>query len=165
MKDITSTKRLIVATLGALLLAVTLAGCTPPPEPVTAAEFIAAAENLSFEVSERDPDAMEFLADAGIISSLSASRGTATVIFDVYTDNSGARTTFNAYRNGIRNFVESPATEQYINFPGRSYILRRSSEGFGVASRIENTILFASGGTSEDFAAVDALIEALGYRE
>jgi len=164
MKNLVLSKKVIVAALGVLLLAAISIGCTPPPEPVTAAEFVAAAETLSFEIFEDLTDDYEHLAEAGVISTFAAERGTASIIFDIFVDEDSARNTFAFYSNGVEELFASPQSERELHLPRRNFHERRSPTALTIAIRVDNTVMGASAETTEDVAAVDALIEALGYQ-
>jgi len=159
-------KKLIFTALGVLLLAVTLAGCISfdvSREPVVADEFIAAAEVLSFETYEIPRDEIEHLVEAGAVSSFSANRGTASVGFDIYSDEDSAEDNFDFYRTGVVSLFPSPSFEELDGCSAWDFHQRRSSTALVVAIRVDNTVFFASAETIEDVAAVDALIAAIGY--
>jgi len=158
-----SSRKLMLAILGTLLLAVVLAGCASSREPVTAGEFVAAAEGLSFEVGERPLDEYEHLIEAGITTSFTASRGTASVVFSTCLDEDSARFVFDVSSNGVEELFASPRSERIDNRLTWNFHERRSPTALTVAIRIDNTVLAASAETAEDVAAVDALIAAIGY--
>ena len=166
MKGAMSIKKLIFTALGALLLAVTLTGCISfgaTRESVTVDEFTAAAKSLSLEVNERPLDELEHLTERGVICSFAASRDTVSIIFSTYADSDSARSAFGFYSGGVEELFPSSPTERIDNRPTWNYHERRSRTALAVAIRIDNTIFAASAETTEDVAAVDALIAAIGY--
>lgn len=163
MKDVVLSRKFTLIVVGVLFLMLSLAGCTSSRESVTASEFIVAAEELSFEVYETPRDEIEHLIEAGAASSLSANRGTASVGFDVYSDEGSAKVNFDFYRTGVVNLFPSPSFEEIDGRSTWDFHQRRSTTAVVVAIRVDNTVLFASAETTEDIAAVDALIAAIGY--
>jgi len=163
MKDVILSRKLLLIVLGALLLALFLAGCTSSRNPVSADEFIVAAEELSFEVHETPMDEIEHLTDVGLVSSFSANRGTASVVFDVYTNGDSAKGNFDFYSNGVVDLFPSPQLEEIDGRSAWDLHQRRSPTALVVAIRVDSTVLGASAETPEDVAAVDALIAAIGY--
>jgi len=158
-----SSRKLVFAVLGTLLLAIALAGCASSREPVTADEFIAAAEGLSFEISKTSTDEYEHLAESGVASSLTASRSTASVVFNTCVDEDSARFVFDVFSNGVEELFASPRSERIDNRLTWNFHERRSPTALTIAIRVDNTVLGASAETAEDVAAVDALIVAIGY--
>ncbi|MCL2746738.1 MAG: hypothetical protein FWE48_06615, partial [Coriobacteriia bacterium] len=126
--------------LGILFLAAILVGCASSPEPVTADEFIAAAEALSFEVYESPADEIGHLAEV-VTSSLTASRGTASVIFDTCIDEESARIVFDFFSNGVEELFASPRSERIDNRLTWNFHERRSPTALTIAIRVDNTVL------------------------
>jgi hypothetical protein len=163
MRDVSLNRKLALIVLGILLLVFFLAGCTSSRDSVTADEFIVAAEELSFEVHETPMDEIEHLIDVGLVNSLSANRGTASVVFDIYINEDSARANFDFYSNGVVELFPSPQLEEIDGRSAWDLHQRRSSTALVVAVRVDGTVLGASAETAEDVAAVDALIAAIGY--
>jgi len=163
MKGMILNRNLLIVVLGVLMLAVATAGCTSSREPVTANEFITAAEELSFEVYQTPMDEIGHLVDTGLAASFSANKGTASVVFDVYIDEKSAGDNFDFYSSGVVALLPSPSFEEIDGRPAWNLHQRRSPTALAVAIRVDSTVLGATAETAEDVAAVDALIAAIGY--
>ena len=163
MRDLARSKKPVIAIFAAILLALTLAGCDAfDREPITAYEFIVVAESLSFEVRERQADELSFSEDE-VLRSFEAAHGAATVIFDVYIDDGRAIRVFNDYNREVENFIGSPTSQWTTTMPSVNQHTRRASNIFATATRVDNTVLFATAVGAEDVAAVDTLIYIIGY--